>query len=59
MRKIYCTNDEIRLGKKYFVRSDFTWPISTKLGTKQTRLKFVKLCSNEGPRPFQGEIITK
>ena len=33
--------------------------ISTKLGTKHPWVKGIEVCSNEGPRPFQGEIITK
>ena len=34
-------------------------PLSTKLGTKHPRMKVIQVCSNEGPRPFQMEIITK
>ena len=34
-----------------------TEPFPTKLGTKHPWVKGIQVCSNEGPRPFQGEII--
>ena len=36
-----------------------TRPISTKLGIKRPRVKYFKVCSNEGPVLFQGNIKTK
>ena len=33
--------------------------ISTKLGTKNLWVNEIQVCSNEGPGPFQGEMIAK
>ena len=41
----------------FFFRT--TGPVSTKLGTKYPWVKGIHIYSNEGPRPFQGEVITK
>ena len=35
---------------KIFCRT--AWPISTKLGTKHPFVKWIHVCTNEGPRPF-------
>ena len=45
--------------KLFLFFSRTTGPISTKLGTKHLLVKEIQVCSNEGPCPFQGEIITK
>ena len=29
-----------------------TWPISTKTDTRYPWMKWIQVCSNEGPRPF-------
>ena len=41
----------------FFFRT--TRPITTKLATNYPWVKGIKVCSNEGPALFQGEIITK
>ena len=44
--------------KTFFTRT--IMPISTKLGAKHLLVKgIIQSCSNEGPRPFLREIITK
>ena len=41
------------------ILSRTTGPISTKLGTMRHWVMRTQVCSNEGLRPFRGEIMTK
>jgi hypothetical protein len=50
----------VKMHWKFFKTfSRTSWPKSIKLGTNHPWVKGIQVCSNKGPGPFKGEIITK
>jgi hypothetical protein len=45
------------LKKIFFSRT--SKPISIKLGTNHPQVEGIQNCTNQGPGPFKGELITK